>query len=164
VIAVALTASRSFSLRRFVPDNSSAASRHASGADADYHRRKIRSDPLYARVVRDSRKKWRDAHPGYQKRYRQTHPEAAERNRQGQRQRDAQRRVRHLVRNNVALDLKRSPAQLWLVGPLAHDLVKNNVAVSRFGSHAPGRFRNESASGVAWPTGRSMPGSPAGLG
>jgi hypothetical protein len=34
VIAVALTASRSFSLRRFVPDNSSAASRHASGADA----------------------------------------------------------------------------------------------------------------------------------
>ena len=96
----------------------------------DYHRRKIATDPEYAQVVRDSRRKWRDAHPGYQTRYWQTHPEAAERNRQGQRQRDAQRRVRHLVRNNVALDLKRSPAQLWLVGPLAHDLVKNNVAPS----------------------------------
>ena len=96
----------------------------------DYHRHKIRSDPLYAQVVRDSRKKWRDAHPGYQKRYWQTNPEAAERNRQGQRRRDAKRRVQHLVRNNLALDLKRSPAQLWLVGPLVHDLVKNNVAPS----------------------------------
>jgi len=93
----------------------------------DYHRRKIRSDPLYAQVVRE---KWRDAHTGYQKQYRRTHSEAAERNRLGQRQRDAQRRVQHPVRNNVALDLKRSPAQLWRVGPLVHDPEKNNVAPS----------------------------------
>jgi hypothetical protein len=96
----------------------------------NYHRRKIECDPEYAQVVRDSRRKWREAHPDYQKNYWLTHPEAAERNRQQQRQRDRKRRVQNLVKNNLALDLKRSPAQIWLVGPAAHDLVKNNLASS----------------------------------
>lgn len=129
MIAVALTASKSSSVPRpgqFVCSQPECQRRRR----ADYHRRKIRSDPLYAQVVRDSRKKWRDSHPDYQKRYWQTHPEAAERNRHGQRQRDARRRVQCLVKNNVALDLKCSPAQVWLVGPLVHDLVKNNLAPS----------------------------------
>ena len=65
----------------------------------DYHQRKIRSDPLCAQVVRESRKKWRDEHPGYQKRYRQTHPGAVERNRQRQHFRDQNRRLRRLLRN-----------------------------------------------------------------
>ncbi len=96
----------------------------------DYHHLKIEHDPEYAQVVRDSRKKWRETHPDYQKNYWLTHPEAAERNRQRQRQRDQKRRVRNLVKNNLALDLKRSPAQIWLVGPAADDLVKNNLAFS----------------------------------
>jgi hypothetical protein len=33
----------------------------------DYHRRRIETDPEYSQVVRDSRRKWRDAHPDYQK-------------------------------------------------------------------------------------------------
>ena len=33
----------------------------------EYHRRKIATDPVYAQVVGESRKKWRDAHPDYQK-------------------------------------------------------------------------------------------------
>lgn len=69
---------------------------------ADYHRGKIQTDPLYADVVKDSRKLWREEHPGYQKAYWQTHPEAAEHNRQQQRQRDRRRRVGSLVKNNVA--------------------------------------------------------------
>jgi hypothetical protein len=96
----------------------------------DYHHRKIKTDPVYAEVVRDSRRKWRQAHPDYQKNYWQTHPQAAQRNRQGQRQRDQKRRVQNLVKNNSALDLKRSPAQVWLVGRAALDLVKNNLASS----------------------------------
>ena len=96
----------------------------------DYHRGKIETDPEYAQVVRDSRRKWRDAHPDYQKNYWETHPEAAQRNRQRQRQRDQKRRVQKLVKNNSVLDLKRSPAQVWLVGPAAHVLVKNNLASS----------------------------------
>ena len=97
---------------------------------ADYHRQKIRTDPLYAQVVQDSRKQWRSEHADYQKTYWQTHPEAAERNRQRQRRRDRQDRVTSLVKNNVALDLKHSAAEVWLVGPEAADLVKNNVAFS----------------------------------
>jgi hypothetical protein len=97
----------------------------------DYHRRKIRSDPLYAQVVRESRKKWRDEHPGYQKRYRQTHPGAVERNRQRQHFRDQSRRLRSLVKNNLALDLRRCPSEVWLLGPAADELVKNNLAASQ---------------------------------
>lgn len=97
---------------------------------ADYHRQKIRTDPLYAQVVQDSRKQWRSEHADYQKTYWQTHPEAAERNRQRQRRRDRQDRVTSLVKNNVALDLKHSAAEVWLVGQEAADLVKNNVAFS----------------------------------
>lgn len=96
----------------------------------DYHRRKIQSDPVYADVVKDSRKIWREEHPGYQQAYWQTHPEAAERNRQQQRRRDRRRRVGDLVKNNVALDLKHSASEIWLVGPETADLVKNNLAFS----------------------------------
>jgi hypothetical protein len=80
-------------------------------------------------VVRDSRKQWQAEHADYQKSYWQTHPEAAERNRARQRKRDRQRRVTNLVKNNVALDLKRSTAEVWLVGVETADLV-NNVAFS----------------------------------
>jgi hypothetical protein len=97
----------------------------------DYHREKIRSDHLYAQVVRESDKKWREAHPGYQKQYWKTHPQAAERNRYQQRRRDQGRRLQHLVMNNLALDLKHSPAEAWLLGPVADDLVKNNLAGSQ---------------------------------
>jgi len=97
----------------------------------EYHRDKIRSDSLYAETVWRSRKKWRDAHPGYQKQYWQTHPKAAERNRQQQRRRDRRRRLRHLVKNNLALDLRCCPAEAWLLGPVADDLVKNNLARSQ---------------------------------
>jgi hypothetical protein len=45
-----------------------------------------------------------------------------------QRGRDARRRAQFLVKNNLALDLKRSAAEVWLVGPAARDLEKNNLA------------------------------------
>jgi hypothetical protein len=83
-------------------------------------------------VICDSRRKWREAHPGYQKNYWQTHPEAAVCNRQQQRQRDQKRRVGLLVKNTLVLDLKHSAAEVWLVGPLAGDLVKNTLVSSKF--------------------------------
>jgi hypothetical protein len=88
-------------------------------------------DAEYEQVVRDSQRKWREAHTDYQKKYRQKHPEADERNRQKQRQRDRKRRVQKLVKNNVALDLKHCAAEVWLVGPAAGDLDKNNLASSQ---------------------------------
>ena len=39
-------------------------------------------------------------------------------------------RLQHLVKNNLALNLKHSPAEVWLLGPAADDLVKNNLAAS----------------------------------
>jgi hypothetical protein len=101
----------------------------------------MEADPEYAQVVRDSRKKWRAAHPDYQKNYWQSHQESAERNRQQQRRRDRQRRLGNLVKNNVALDLKHGAAEVWLLGPAAQDLVKNNLASSQlliFQPVAPG--------------------------
>ena len=98
---------------------------------AEYHRLKTMADPEYAQVVRDSRRKWRQAHPDYQKVWRQSHPEAQERNRELQQRRDAKRRVQVLVKNNSALDLKHSAAEVWLIGPAAGDLEKNNLASAK---------------------------------
>jgi hypothetical protein len=98
---------------------------------SEYRLRKRQTDPEYAEVVRDSRRKWREAHPDYQKKYRQDHPDAADRNRQQQRQRDQKRRVGRLVKNTLVLDLKHSAAEVWLVGPLAGDLVKNTLVSSK---------------------------------
>ena len=97
----------------------------------DYHRQKLIADSDYAQVVRDSRRKWRESHQSYQTQYREMHPEAVEQNRQKQRQRDRRRRVQNLVKNNVALDVKRCAAEVWLVGPAALALDKNNLASSQ---------------------------------
>ena len=97
----------------------------------EYRRQKRLADPEYDQVVCDSRRKWREAHPNYQKNYRQTHPEAAARNRQQQHQRDQKRRIRLLVKNTLVLDLKRSAAEVWLVGSLVGDLVKNTLVSSK---------------------------------
>jgi hypothetical protein len=98
---------------------------------ADYHRDRIETDPEYAQIVRDSRNKWRQAHPDYQKQYWRTHAQQAARNRQQQPRRDRKRRLADLVKNNLALDLKQATAEVWLVGPAADDLVKNNLASSQ---------------------------------
>lgn len=78
--------------------------------------------------MRESQKQCWDEHPEYQKQRRQANPKLVENNRQGQRQRDHRRRLQHLVRNNVALDLKRSASEVWLLGAKLHDLDKNNLA------------------------------------
>lgn len=104
---------------------------------AEYHRQKIRADAEYAEVVRDSQKKWRQAHPGYWKQYRQQHPGAAERNRQQQRRRDQNRRFQNLAKNNLALDLKQAAGEVWLLGPAVKDLAKNNLASAQVFIYQP---------------------------
>ena len=89
------------------------------------------ADPEYAQVICDSQRKWREAHPDYQRNYWLTHPDAAAHNRQQQQQRDQKRRIGLLVKNTLVLDLKHSAAEVWLVGPLAGDLVKNTLVSSK---------------------------------
>lgn len=123
---------QSFEPSRYRPDQTVCSSPPCQRKRrAEYHRHRIETDPEYAQVVRDSRHKWRQAHPDYQKQYWAAHQPAAERNRAQQRQRDRKRRLVHLVKNNLALDLKQAAAQVWLVGPAADDLVKNNLASSQ---------------------------------
>jgi hypothetical protein len=97
----------------------------------EYHRRKLHTDAEYHQVCRDSQQKWRSRHPDYPRQYRQNNPKSVERNRQGQRRRDRQRHLQNLVKNNLALDLKHSAAEVWLLGPQAQDLAKNNLAFSQ---------------------------------
>jgi hypothetical protein len=96
-----------------------------------YHRRKIETDPEYRQICRDSQRKWRDLHPEYPRQYRQTHPESVQRNRQDQQRRDRRHWLQNLVKNNLALDLKRSAAEVWLLGSGVAPLAKNNVAFSQ---------------------------------
>jgi hypothetical protein len=95
---------------------------------SDYHWRKLATDPEYRQIVRDSQKQWWDEHPDYQKQRRPQNPKLVESYRQEQRQRDQRRRVEHLVRNNLASDLKQSASEVWLFGPKVRDLDRNNLA------------------------------------
>ena len=97
----------------------------------DYHRQKLQADPLYGQVCRDSQQKWRADHPDYPRQYRQAHPDYVRHNRQRQQRRDQRRRLARLVKNNLAFDLKHSSHEVWLMGPEATDLVKNNLACSK---------------------------------
>jgi hypothetical protein len=129
MVAVALTVSNSSSLPPIIPSNSFAASLSASGnAGAIINRHHVASDSLYRQVCRESAHKWREAHPGYWKQYRQNHPQQVERNRQRQQRRDQKRRLLNLANNNLAVDLKRSAAEVWLLGPTARHLANDNLA------------------------------------
>lgn len=95
---------------------------------AEYHRKKLQADPDYRQGVRESQRQWWEEHPDYQKQRRQNNPAVVAANRQRQRQRDQKRRLQRLVRNNLALDLKRASAGVWLVGQDWNDLDRNNLA------------------------------------
>ena len=95
---------------------------------ADYHRQRIQEDADYRQVCLDSPRKWRARHPEYWRNYRATHPEVIEKNRRKQRQRDQGRRLAHLANNTLAFDLKRSAAEVYLIGPAAGNLANNTLA------------------------------------
>ena len=102
-----------------------------------YHRQKLRTDPEYRQVAHDSQRKWRQAQPDYLRQYLALHPEAVERNRQQQQLRDQKRRLRLLEKNNLALDLKRSAVEVWLVDPRVKHLEKNNLASAQVSIFQP---------------------------
>ena len=104
---------------------------------SDDHRERIRKDSEYASDVRASQKKWQQANPGYWKQYRKGRPELADRNRQQQKRRDQKRRLVNLAKNTLALDLKREASEVWLLGPGAEDLAKNNLASAKVFIYQP---------------------------
>ena len=97
----------------------------------DYHRHKFEHDPTYAQTCENSQTNWRRDHPDYNRKYRQTHPQAVERNREGERQRYRFRELANLAKNNLAFDLKRCAAEVWLLTPAGTVLAKNSLALSQ---------------------------------
>jgi len=97
----------------------------------EYHRKKIADDSDYRQTCNDSRKKWRDNNPGYQRQYRQSHESCAERNRQKQQYRNRKRRLSMIVKNNLAMDITRSFTEVWTICPSMDEIVKNNLAISQ---------------------------------
>jgi len=95
---------------------------------SDYHRTRIVADPGYRQQCADSRKCWRESHPDYQRHYRETHEAYTEQNRAKQRRRNQKRKIALIVKNNLALDVKRLPAEVWVAGPGVDTIVKNNLA------------------------------------
>ncbi len=98
---------------------------------SDYHRNKIATDSDYRQVCADSRGKWRENNPGYQQLYRSTHEEYCEQNRQKQQGRNQKRKLSLIVKNNLAIDVKRLTARVWMTGPGLDEIVKNNLAISQ---------------------------------
>jgi hypothetical protein len=98
---------------------------------ADYYRHKLQHDPAYAQTCQNSQENWRRDHPDYNRQYRQTHPKAVERNREGERQRYRYRQLANLAKNNLAFDLKRCAAEVWLLNPAGTVLAKNNLALAQ---------------------------------
>ena len=98
---------------------------------SDSHRKRIATDSDYRQTCIESRKKWRNNHPGYQRSYRSKHEAYVERNRQKQQQRNQKRQLALIVKNNLAIDLKRFPARVWMTGPGLEVIVKNNLAISQ---------------------------------
>ena len=94
----------------------------------EYHRRKLETDPVYRETCRDSRLKWRERNPDYQRRYRIKHPEYVEQNRQSQHHRDRRKRWGRLVKNTLAFPVSTLSAEVFLCGEEKGDLVKNNLA------------------------------------
>ncbi|MBI4469806.1 MAG: hypothetical protein HY650_10860 [Acidobacteria bacterium] len=87
--------------------------------------------------MRLSQRKWRQAHAEYWKQYREQHPESGGRNREQQRRRDRKRRLVDLAKNNLAFDLKHEASEVWLFGPGAADLAKNNLALAKVFIYQP---------------------------
>jgi hypothetical protein len=98
---------------------------------SDYHRLKIATDVDYRQSCFDSRKKWRENHPDYQRRYRSHHEAYCQQNRQKQLARNRKRKLSRIVKNNLAIDVKRLPAEVWMTGPGWEEIVKNNLAISQ---------------------------------
>jgi hypothetical protein len=95
----------------------------------DYHRRKVATDSEYRQACAESRGKWRKNNPDYQSHYRVRNENYCRRNRQKQLVRNQKRRLSLIVKNNLAIDVKRLPAEVWMTGPGLDGIVKNNLAI-----------------------------------
>jgi len=94
----------------------------------EYRQQKLKADPEYRQVCRDSSRKWRSRNPGYWQQYREKHPDSVSKNRENQQARDRRQHLLSLANNTPALDLKHSAAAVWLLNGETANLANNNSA------------------------------------
>lgn len=87
----------------------------------EYHKKKLAEDQEYREQCQDSQKKWRTKNPDYLKGYRSERKRAS--------LLKELQRLTDMVKNNVALDLRSSNANIWIVGP-THLLSEKNALAS----------------------------------
>jgi len=91
---------------------------------ADYHQKKLARDSLYREQCRDSQKKWRDKNPGYLKHYRARQPSGGSRDDERSHLLNEVDRLRDLLKNGSALELRSFGANILLVCPA--DLIREH--------------------------------------
>jgi hypothetical protein len=94
----------------------------------EYRRQKERADPEYARIVADSRKKWRQEHPDYMRRYRQSRQARPKSDRPSARDLKHIESLLERVRNGSAFNLRHSAADIWLISAPSAGPEKNIFA------------------------------------
>ena len=95
---------------------------------ADYHRHKIITDEEYRLTCQDSKKKWREQHPEYDREYRKKHPSVIKQNRLKQRTRDRYRKHRQTIQQLDTGLLQESHNPVCVMKFQKQNLDKNNLA------------------------------------
>ena len=99
---------------------------------ADYHKKKLKKDPLYRAVCEDSQEIWRQQNPEYMKQYR-AKQRVAKSGRAAMRPVVELKRLLSLVKNNLvknasAFRVTRCGPAVWLVSPKRTTADKNTFA------------------------------------
>ena len=100
---------------------------------ADYHRKKLKKDPLYRALCRDSQETWSEQNPEYMKRYRAGQREAKPDRPAVQPLITELKRLLTSVKNNLventpALRVTRCAPNIWVLAPKRKADDKNTAA------------------------------------
>jgi len=102
---------------------------------ADYHRKKLKKDPLYRALCQDSQETWLEQHPEYMKRYRARQREAkADRTAVDPLVIELKRLLtgvkNNLVKNTSAILVTRCAPNIWVLAPKRQADDKNTSATT----------------------------------
>ena len=122
-----------FKPSRYHPDQDVCSSRQCQRRRCtDYHRQKLKEDPLYREQCRDSQRKWRERNPDYMKRYLSNRQKQEVPNSSAPDFADELERLLGLIKNNLAFDLRPSTTAIWLVSPSTAGHEKKTFAEAKF--------------------------------
>lgn len=97
-----------------------------------WQRQKMSRDPDYRENQKNAQIKWCENNPDYWGKYRQEHEKYLQHNRDLQKKRDANRRVRHLAKMDVSSDKTQIKISgYYYIIPASSDLAKKDVSAQK---------------------------------